>query len=79
MKDRECKVRLTCFSRRPRGRSVHRSILLGDSATLDAVLAMQAASSSTSEIARATGLSRQTVLRIKKDPAKAVAALKTRS
>lgn len=46
-----------------------------DRATLDTVLAMQAASSGTSEIARATGLSRQTVLRIKEDPAKAATAL----
>lgn len=46
-----------------------------DRATLDTVLTMQAASSGTSDIARATGLSRQTVLRIKEDPAKAMAAL----
>lgn len=46
-----------------------------DRALLDMVLTMQAASSGTSEIARATGLSRQTVLRIKEHPAKAAAAL----
>jgi putative DNA-invertase from lambdoid prophage Rac len=47
-----------------------------DRAALDAVIAMlQVGTAGTSEIARVTGLSRQTVLRIKEDPAKATAAL----
>ncbi|MBQ4827536.1 recombinase family protein, partial [Leisingera sp. HS039] len=46
-----------------------------DRAALQAVLSMAAESAGTSTIAKATGLTRQTVLRIKGDPAAAQAAL----
>lgn len=46
-----------------------------DRATLEQVLGMAAEGAGTSEIAKATGLSRQAVLRIKGDPAAAQAAL----
>ncbi|RMC32440.1 recombinase family protein [Paracoccus alkanivorans] len=47
-----------------------------DGVKLDTVLSMSAAGAGTSEIARAAGLSRQTVLRIRNDPVSARAALK---